>query len=88
MKPDPVTYGELERLLIALGLEATPTMGQGRTYFDAGSDMLVLLPEEKPDTPARAADVLSVRQNLVDAGHLDGHLFEEFIRTRTLPARR
>jgi hypothetical protein len=83
-----VTYGRLEQLLTALGLKGRTVGDRCRVYRHAASDTVVLLPAESADTPARSADLLSVRRHLVDAGHLDEQALDEFLATGSLPSAR
>ena len=79
MTHSPVTYGQFEQLLAALGFRRAPSEQRCQVYYHAACDTLVVLPAEKTDMPARSGDVLSVRRDLVDGGHLDENSFDEFL---------
>jgi hypothetical protein len=79
MTHNAVTYGQFEQLLAALGFQHAASEQQCRVYYHAACDTLVVLPAEKADVPARSGDVLSVRRDLVDGGHLDENSFNEFL---------
>ncbi len=85
MMSTQVTYGQLEQLLAALGLERTSCEGRCHAYYHLASDTLVLLPAAKADTPARSADLLSIQRDLVEGGHLDEQSLNKFLATGSLP---
>jgi len=74
-------------LLLQLGFESRDSVEPRCVVFEhAGSNARLLLPSNKDDEPARAADVLSLRTHLMYRGHLDQAGFERFVEHGVLRA--
>lgn len=74
-----ISYGELYRLLLRLEFVDISNESRWRTYRQNGSDLVILLANREPATPARSADLISVRRHLVDNGLLEKDEFERLL---------
>jgi len=82
-----LTNLQLRELLLELGFESRDSVEPKCLVFEhAGSRARLLLPSNKDDEPARAADVLSIRTHLMYRGHLDQAGFEHFVEHGSLRA--
>lgn len=68
MAHEPVTYGQLDQLLLDLGFirqSVPPAWGR---YEHAGSGTVIILAAKRPTEPARPSEVASARIHLVAKG--------------------
>lgn len=82
-----VTNRQLRQLLLDLGFQSRKSVEPKCLVFDhPDSGACVLLPSNKEDDAARAADVISIRTHLHYRGHLDEEQFEHFVESGVLRA--
>ena len=79
MKRRPVTFVDLDRLLVGLGFEARRPAHTHVVYTLPKSDVVVLLPPWSPGDNATPFHVASVRGTLIDFGLLDDDDFEQWL---------
>ena len=82
-----VTNRQLRQLLLDLGFRSRKSVEPKCLVFDhPDSAAEVLLPSNKEDDTARAADIISIRTHLHHRGHLDQEQFEQFVERGVLRA--
>jgi hypothetical protein len=69
------TFGQLLRLLEDLHFTVEPARAGIRAYRHAGSDSLLVFADHAESDPAREADVVAVRKQLIERGLITGAEF-------------
>ena len=78
---------QLRDLLLQLGFSSRTSVEPKCLVFEhSASQARILLPSNKDDDPARAADVLSIRTHLLRRGLLDDEAFEHYVEHGVLRA--
>jgi len=77
--PDRVTYGQLYQLLLDLEFVDQPAEERWKVFRHEGSNTLILLGGRDRTSPAREADLLSVRRHLLENGLIEENEFEDFV---------
>lgn len=84
---DKLTNQELRQLLLDLGFEReTMVKNQNRVFRHPTSKCIVIVPDNRNDDAARLADILGVKDQLAQHGHLEEATFDQFLTNRKLPA--
>ena len=68
MNTDPITYKQLDALLIHLGFSRTHVEPKWLRYDDASSDTWIILVDKQPHEIVRVTDAFSARHLLVEKG--------------------
>lgn len=76
----PLTYGQLERALHALGFQKHDVPGSHCYFTHPNSDITLTYPPYAPSTSALKRHVVATRHFLHEYGYLDQDEFEPFIR--------
>ena len=85
--PEKLTNQELRQLLLDLGFERETTVkNHSRVFRHPKSKCIVVVPDNRNDDEARLADVLGVKDQLAQQGHLEEAVFDRFLTERKLPA--
>jgi hypothetical protein len=74
-----VTYGDIYRLLAQLDFVDVSSECPWKAYRHDATDTLILLARCEPESPARPADLVSVRRQVVDNGLVNQHDFERML---------
>ena len=93
MNIDPMTYQQLDELLVQLGFSRQHVEPKWRRYEHAPSDTIFTLVERGPHEPVRITDAVSARQHLVEKGliseeELDAKLSKSAGAPRTVSAKK
>lgn len=84
---DKLTNQELRQLLLDLGFEReTMVKNQSRVFRHPASKCVVVVPDNRNEDAARLADILGVKDQLAQHGHLEEATFDRFLTNRKLPA--
>ncbi|MEM9944169.1 MAG: hypothetical protein AAF939_21615 [Planctomycetota bacterium] len=84
---DKLTNKELRQLLLELGFERkTMVKNHSRVFRHPESKCIIVVPDNRNDDAARLADVLGVKDQLAQHGHLEETVFDRFLTERKLPA--
>lgn len=84
---DKLTNQELRQLLLDLGFEReTIAKNHCRVFRHPQSKCVIVIPDNRNSHAARLADVLGVKDQLAQHGHLEETTFEQFLSSRKLPA--
>ena len=67
----PPNYEQLHQFLLELGFTSQPAEAHSRVYCHADSDTLIVFGSHPYDTPARSADLISMRKLLIERGLID-----------------
>lgn len=82
-----MTNDKLRQLLLDLGfVRAEAVWNNHRVFRHPVSRCVVVLPNNRGQDAARAADVAAVRDHLASEGHLDESTFDRFVAEGRLPA--
>ena len=82
-----LTNQELRQLLLDLGFEReTIVKNHSRVFRHPESKCVIVVPDNRNDEAARLADVLGVKDQLAQYGHLEETTFDQFLADRKLPA--
>ncbi len=82
-----LTNQDLRQLLLDLGFDRkTITKNHSRVFRHPESNCVIVLPDNRNDEAARLADVLGVKDQLAQHGHLDGVTFDQYLTERKLPS--
>ena len=82
-----LTNQELRQLLLDLGFEReTITKNHSRVFRHPESKCVIVVPNNRNDESARLADILGVKDQLAQNGHLDEATFDRYLTERKLPA--
>ena len=68
MNTDPITYKQLDALLIQLGFTRTRLEPKWLRYEEPSSDTVIILVDKKPDELVRVTDAASARFHVVEKG--------------------
>lgn len=84
---DKLTNQELRQLLLELGFEReTLVKNHSRVFRHPESKCIIVVPDNRNNDSARLADVLGVKDQLAQHGHLEETTFDQFLTDRKLPA--
>lgn len=84
---DKLTNQELRQLLLELGFERESLVkNHSRVFRHPESKCVIVVPDNRNDDSARLADVLGVKDQLAQHGHLEEVTFDQFLTDRKLPA--
>ena len=84
---EKLTNQELRQLLLDLGFERESMVkNHSRVFRHPESKCIIVVPDNRNDDAARLADVLGVKDQLAQYGHLDETVFDQFLTERKLPA--
>jgi len=84
---DKLTNQELRQLLLDLGFEQeTLVKNHNRVFRHPESKCVIVVPDNRNDESARLADVLGVKDQLAQQGHLEEFIFDRFLADRKPPA--
>ena len=84
---DKLTNQELRQLLLDLGFEReTMVKNQNRVFRHPASKCIVVVPDNRNADAARLADILGVKDQLAQHGHLEEATFDQSLTNRKLPA--
>jgi len=82
-----LTNQELRQLLLDLGFEReTVVKNHSRVFKHPESKCIIVVPDNRNDDAARLADLLGVKDQLAQHGHLEESIFDRFLTDRKLPA--
>lgn len=82
-----LTNQELRQLLLELGFEReTMVKNHSRVFRHPESKCIIVVPDNRNDEAARLADILGVKDQLAQHGHLTESIFDRFLADRKLPA--
>jgi hypothetical protein len=79
MESDPITYQQLDDLLVRLGFSRDRVEPKWIRYEHAKSDTLIVLPEKKRDEPVRITDAVSARRHLIEKGLITAEELETIL---------
>jgi hypothetical protein len=79
MNDRAILYRELYQLLTRLDFVEVSRENKWKAFQRRGSEMLILLADREPDTPARVTDLVSVRRHLIESGVIDRGEFERLL---------
>ena len=84
---DKLTNQELRQLLLDLGfVRETMVKNHSRVFRHPESKCVIVVPANRNDDAARIADVLGVKDQLAQHGHLEEAVFDQYLTDRKLPA--
>lgn len=84
---DKLTNQELRQLLLDLGfVRETMVTNHSRVFRHPESKCVIVVPDNRNDDAARLADVLGVKDQLAQHGHLKEAVFDQYLTDRKLPA--
>jgi len=84
---DKLTNRELRLLLLDLGFERERIVkNHSRVFRHPESKCVIVVPDNRNDEAARLADLLGVKDQLAQHGHLEETTFDRFLTDRKLPA--
>ncbi len=75
----PITFGQLERALFALGYKLEEIPGSHRLYTCSNPNAMIMLPVARRNQPIRPFHQMSVRSTLDNNGILPRKEFESFV---------
>ncbi len=82
-----VTNEKLRQLLLDLGFDkAQSVKNSHRVFRHPDSRCVIVLPDNRDEGIARAADLAAVRDHLAQQGHLEEVIFDHFVAEGKLPA--
>ena len=82
-----VTNERLRQLLLDLGFaKAQVVKNSHRVFRHPDSRCVIVLPDNRDEDTARAADVAAVKDHLAHQGHLEEVIFDRFMAEGKLPA--
>ena len=82
-----LTNQGLRQLLLELGFKKESLVKNNhRAFRHPQSQCVIVLPDNRDDDTARQADLLGVKDQLVQQGHLDETVFDHFLVEGKLPA--
>ena len=76
MKPEDITFSDLEKLLFRLGFVSGVTAGTQKIFQHSTSDTVLLFPAYQPQEPLRAIHLVGVQKMLVEKGLITPAAFE------------
>jgi hypothetical protein len=76
----PITFGQLERALFALGFELEEVAGKHRLYTCVDPKEIIMLPIMRRNLPVRPFHFMSVRSTLDNCAILPREEFESFVK--------
>jgi hypothetical protein len=93
MESEPISYRQLDELLVHLGFSRSRVEPKWLRYEHASSDTLIVLADKKPTDPVRITDAVSARQHLIEKGlinplELDAFLSRNSSARKAVSARR
>lgn len=87
METDPITYKQLDELLVHLGFSRQHVDPKWVRYEHAASDTLIALVEKAPHEPVRVTDAVSARRHLIEKGLITEHALESMLSPNATPLR-
>jgi hypothetical protein len=87
MDRDSVTFEQLDRLLGQLGFSRQIAPPNRVWYEHAGSDTVIILPDQKLGDPVRAPDWMSARVHLIEKGLVSEEELHEMLLLKGPPAK-
>ncbi|MBL7041929.1 MAG: hypothetical protein ISR77_25070 [Pirellulaceae bacterium] len=82
-----VTNEKLRQLLLDLGFTREQLVkNNNRAFRHPVSRCVIVLPDNRDEDTARAADIAAVRDHLAHQGHLEEAIFDRFMSEGKLPA--
>ncbi len=82
-----VTNKRLRQLLLDLGFaKGELVKNNHRVFQHPDSRCVIVVPDNRDEDTARAADVAAVRDHLAHQGHLEEAIFDSFVAEGKLPA--
>lgn len=88
MNIEPITYGQLDRLLGRLGFVCRSAEPQRKWYEHKDSNTVIILADKGPAETARPTEVVSTRYQLAHKGLLSEKEFDQFFQNGTVPKKR
>jgi hypothetical protein len=85
METDPITYKQLDDLLVRLGFSRRRVEPKWLRYEHAASDTLIALVEKAPHEPVRITDAVSARRHLVEKGFITEEALEALLSPNAAP---
>ncbi|GAP95151.1 hypothetical protein [Leptolyngbya sp. NIES-2104] len=76
MKPEIITFSDLEKLLFRLGFVSCETIGTQKVFQHSASDTIFIFPAYQLQEPLRAIHLASVRKTLVEKDLISLAAFE------------
>ncbi|MER3435993.1 MAG: hypothetical protein C4288_22110 [Leptolyngbya sp. ERB_1_1] len=76
MKPEIITFSDLEKLLFRLGFVSCETTGTHKVFQHSASDTILIFPAYQPQEPLRAIHLASARKALVEKDLISLAAFE------------
>jgi hypothetical protein len=76
MKPETITFADIEKLLFRLGFTLHETAGTQKVFYHQESDTLIMLPPYQPQDILRPIHIAAVRIQLVQRGLISEAAFE------------
>jgi hypothetical protein len=66
MKPENITFSDLEKLPFRLGFVSCETAGTQKVFQHSASDTILIFPAYQPQEPLRSIHLMGVRKMLVE----------------------
>lgn len=76
MKPEAITFADLEKLLLRLGFVACETAGTQKVFRHLVSDTVLVFPAYQPQDLVRPIHLVGVRKMLVEKDLISQAAFE------------
>jgi hypothetical protein len=85
METDPITFKQLNELLVHLGYSRRHVEPKCLRYEHAASDTLIVPVEKAPHEPVRIIDAVSARRHLVEKGLITEDALESLLLPNATP---